>query len=220
VGNRLENEFHQGLVVAKFGTDTMVQDGRVNHALTEEIANQVWLLREAGTGTILVSSGERALGGQEPLTTAWRRSLAPHGLVVREILFRDDSIDQGLAAVKNAIAEGTVPLLNGQLGGRLTGNNDVLTGIVARELDASAAFLTKAGGVWDHERRVMPFLTGNERIVFHGKSVNGTGTMNEKTFAAASVDEIGQQAIIAHPWEPSVLVRFKAGQTGFGTRIR
>jgi glutamate 5-kinase len=128
-------------IVIKFGSNTLSDgNGRINHELLAEIAEQTAALIKQGKQIVIVSSGAQLAGlsamdkwarkrdihyrqalcavGQVKLMDAWERAFAPLGIQIAQILLtRDDFGDNNRTLnMRNTlftlVDEGIVPIIN------------------------------------------------------------------------------------------------------------
>jgi len=128
-------------IVLKFGSNTLAgSDGRINHALLEEFAEQTAKLIKQGKQIVIVSSGAQIAGlstmdkwerkrdihyrqalcavGQVKLMNAWEQAFLPQGINIAQILLtREDFADNTRTLnMRNTlftlVDEGILPIIN------------------------------------------------------------------------------------------------------------
>ncbi|MDR3336506.1 MAG: glutamate 5-kinase, partial [Treponema sp.] len=128
-------------IVFKFGSNTLAnKDGRINHGLMEEFAEQAAGLMKTGKQAVIVSSGAQVAGlstmdkwarkkdihyrqalcavGQVELMGAWSRAFAKQDLHIAQILLTQDDFGDQIRTLNmrntifTLVDEGIIPIIN------------------------------------------------------------------------------------------------------------
>jgi glutamate 5-kinase len=128
-------------IVFKFGSNTLAnKDGRINHCLMDEFAEQAAGLMKTGKQVVIVSSGAQVAGlstmdkwarkkdihyrqalcavGQVALMDAWGRAFAKQDLHIAQILLTQDDFGDQIRTLNmrntlfTLVDEGIIPIIN------------------------------------------------------------------------------------------------------------
>ena len=213
-------------VLVKIGSGVLAPEGSLDRGVLDLVCAEVARLRGRGDRVVLVSSGAVACGagvlgipggiaggamdlrtsqaaaaiGQPTLVHAYRESLAPHGIVMAQVLLTADDIRDrtrylNARATLGALLEaGVVPIVNENdsvlFDEIRVGDNDTLAALVGSALRVDHAVLVSvAGGLRDLVRREVIEHVGRVgdalAHVEDGRSASGTGGMASKLDAVA-----------------------------------
>lgn len=171
-------------IVVKIGTSAIKYGSGINGELVDDHARQVvWLRRNYGIETVIVSSGAIASGrvlepnltrsttdkqvaamfGQPELMVVWRKAFQKQGIAAGEALLKDDDLDNFRNPLLRALKFGVV-VINGNDATYgedteeeiISADNDRLSRAVGYKCGADALIiLTEAEGILDKDKRVI-----------------------------------------------------------------
>jgi glutamate 5-kinase len=224
--------------------------GKIKLEFISEVCRQVAQLMRLGHRVLIVTSGAiasdehlhrsknlRAAIGQGKLISLYAQYFHTYGLQVAQLLLTDEQLTEGKTAVTEAVIqeafrENVVCVINANDVVASTeikalehcADNDVLTGLVCRLIDADLAIIGLAeDGVRDNASniirvihqsdlaQVMTYAKGGNKL---GHGENGMRT-KIKTLGALAVS--GTRAIIAPGKQKDFILRAASGEKNFGT---
>lgn len=180
-------------IVVKIGTSAIKNGSGINGELVDDYARQVvWLRRNYGTETVIVSSGAIASGrvlepnltrsttdkqvaamfGQPELMMTWRRAFQEQGITAGEALLKDDDLENFRDPLLRALQFGVV-VINGNdatydQGAEekiISADNDRLSRVVGNRCGAGLLImLTEVEGVLDKDREVISEITSDSDL--------------------------------------------------------
>jgi glutamate 5-kinase len=182
----MEKLWAENNIVIKIGSSSLTNNGaEINHALMEDLARQISIVKDMGYGVSVVTSGAIACGklemgngnteevhkqvlaavGQRPLLNAWGQAFDKYNIKTGLFLFAESDLDKPSLPLRNALSHGIVPIINAndtvsvdeirQLA--ISADNDRLASYVAKNLvfASKLILLTESSGVWDVNRQVI-----------------------------------------------------------------
>jgi len=209
----IPTRFHRGLRV----TDEATRD--VALMVLAGIVNKQWV-------AALEAAGQPALGicgGDAGLIQARKISAGPNGSGP-DLGFVGRPQKVNPAILETAFREGLIPVVAplalGARGEFLNINADDLAAALAMALEADRLlYLTESGGVWDHERRLLPLVKQGEIQSLIRKNVVRDGMIPKLLSCARTLRHRVGEIDIVPAAGPNVLMLTVANGHRVGTRI-
>jgi glutamate 5-kinase len=224
--------------------------GKIKQEFISEVCRQVAQLMRLGHRFLIVTSGAiasdehqhrsknlRAAIGQGKLISLYAQYFHTYGLQVAQLLLTDEQLTEGKTAVTEAVIqeafrENVVCVINANdvindteiEALKHCADNDVLTALVCRLIDADLAIIgLDENGVRDDQEKIIRQIRQKDlaRVLTYAKGGNrlghGENGMRTKIITFGHLATLGIKAILAPGNAKDFILRAAAGEKNFGT---